>query len=144
MKLVHNKQIWKGIFTYNDGYDEVDQYINVGFQLELIFNDNSFVGTSIDLESQHIFDKPAAVKGFVDDEKISFVLTYPCYYYKDENGTIVLDKEAKHPEIHYLGYWEADQKSICGIWEMKVYEEKNADGYLEALANGGFEMRRIN
>lgn len=144
MKLVHNKQIWKGTFTYKDGYEEAYQYITVDFQMDLIFTNDSFVGTSIDSESQHIFDKPAEVLGFIDDEKISFILNYPCYYYRDENGLIVLDKDFNHPEIHYLGFWEEDKKNVSGIWEMKIYEEEIVDGYLEALATGEFEMQRMN
>lgn len=144
MQLVHNKQIWKGIFTYDDGYDEADQYIDVDFKMELIFTGNSFKGISTDSESRELFDKPADVKGFVDDEKMSFVKNYPCYYYKDDHGQIVLDRESKHPEIHYLGFWDGDKNSVYGTWEMILYEEKYGDGYLEEVATGTFEMRRVH
>ena len=143
MKLVHNHQTWKGVFTYNDGYDEADQYIDIDFKLELIFTDKSFIGISVDSESQGIFDKPAEVKGFVDDEKISFILIYPCYYYKDDNGQIVLDRESRHPDIYYLGFWENEKNWVRGTWEMKIYEEKDGDDYIVELATGEFEMRRV-
>jgi hypothetical protein len=144
MQLVYNKQIWEGIFTYEDGYDEADQYIDVNFKMELIFTDSSFTGFSTDSESKGLFDKPADVKGFVDDEKISFILNYPCSYYKDDNGRLVLDRESKHPEIHYLGFWDGDKNNVYGTWEMKIYEEKHGDDYIEDLATGAFEMRRVN
>jgi len=142
MNIIHNKQIWKGTFTYNEGYDEIDQYIVVNFKMELVFNANSFVGTSTDSESENLFDQPIKVKGFIDDEKISFTLNYPFNYYKDENGIIILNKEIKHPEIHYLGFWEDDKRSISGTWEMTTNEEKYLDGYLEEFTTGEFEMRR--
>lgn len=144
MKIIRNKQVWKGTFTYNEGYDEIDQYKSVNFKMEIVFNDNSFVGTSTDSESESLFNEPAKVKGFTDDEKISFTLNYPCSYYKNDDGKIVLDEENKHPEIHYLGFWEEDKNSVSGNWEMKMYEEKYGDDYLEELATGEFEMRRVN
>ena len=144
MKIVHNNQVWKGTFTYNEGYDEIDQYKTVNFKMEIVFNDRSFIGTSTDSESENLFNEPAKVKGFIDDEKISFTLNYPCCYYKDDDGKIVIDEENKHPEIHYLGFWEEDKNGVSGTWEMKMYEEKYGDDYLEELATGEFEMRRVN
>lgn len=143
MELVYNKQIWQGIFSYRDGYHEDDQFIEVDFNLELIFNGDSFKGFSTDSESKSVFEKPADVKGFVDDEKISFVLDYPCLYYKDDHGQLVLDRESKHPEIHYLGFWDGDKHYVSGTWEMKIYEEKYGNDYIEELATGIFEMHRV-
>lgn len=143
MKIAHNKQTWKGFFTYQDGYESIDQYIEVAFTMELTFNENSFVGISSDSESENAFDEPATVRGFIEEDKISFVLNYPCSYYKDENGKIVLDRNSKHPDIQYLGFFDEDKKSISGTWEMTVYEEKYLDDYLEEIANGEFEMGRV-
>jgi hypothetical protein len=71
-------------------------------------------------------------------------MKYPCLYYKDENGKIVLDKSSEHPDIHYLGFFDDDLKNVSGNWEMVVYEEKYSDGYLEEILNGQFEMRKTN
>lgn len=144
MKIVHNKQIWQGTFTYMDGYDEIDQYTDVSFTMELAFEDNAFEGTSTDVESADIFDKPASVKGFADNDKMSFVLNYPCYYYKNDDGKIVTDESLKHPDIHYLGFFDEDKNSVSGTWEMITYEERHGDYFLEETANGTFEMRRMS
>ncbi len=143
MNIAHDKQTWKGFFTYQDGYELIDQYIEVAFTMELTFNDNSFTGISTDSESENVFDKPATVKGFIDENKISFVKNYPCSYYKDENGKIILDRDSKHPDIHYLGFFDKDKKNISGTWEMTIYEEKHLDDYLEDVATGEFEIRRV-
>lgn len=143
MKIIHSKQIWNGFFTYRDGHDAEDLHLEVPFTMELLFTEDSFTGISSDAEAEEIFDRPATVKGFIEEDRISFVLNYPCHYYKDENDKIVLDRNLKHPEIHYLGYFEDDRKSISGTWEMTVYEEKYFDDYLEEIVNGTFEMRRI-
>ena len=143
MEIVNKKQIWKGFFNYQEDFEDIEQYIEVTFTMELNFNEDSFIGTTTDSESENIFDKPATVKGFIDRNKMSFVINYPCLYYKDENGKIVLDKKTKHPEIRYLGYYDEDYKVISGTWEMTLYEEKNLEDYLEAFAEGQFQMRRV-
>ncbi|WP_299335058.1 hypothetical protein [uncultured Psychroserpens sp.] len=137
-------QEWKGSFTYLEGYETIQQYIDVEFTLEIDITNNSFIGISSDSESKDLFDKPATVKGFIDENKISFVMNYPCLYYKDETGTMRLDQSSEHPDIHYLGFFNDDKTQVNGNWEMTLREEKYMDGYLENIANGEFEMRRIN
>ena len=110
MKIVDSNQIWEGFFTYQDGYEDIDQYIDVDFTMNLIFNGDSFHGTSEDSESKYFFDKPTQVKGFVDGNKISFVLNYPYAYFKDYDGQIFVDKNSKHPEIHYFGIFDETEK----------------------------------
>jgi hypothetical protein len=143
MKITHNKQTWKGFFTYQEGYESIDQYLEVDFSMELTFTDNSFTGISSDSESAAFFDKPATVKGFIVENTISFVKNYPCNYYKNENGEIVLDRDSKHPDIFYLGFFDEDKKCFSGTWEMTLYEEAYGDDFLEEIANGEFEMRRV-
>ena len=48
MKIVDIKQFWKGFFIYMHGYDLVDTYIKVVFQMDLILDGNSFTGASTD------------------------------------------------------------------------------------------------
>lgn len=138
MKIVDNKQTWKGFFTYLNGYEIMDSYIKVEFKMDLIFNDNSFKGTSTDSESENIFVEPIIVKGFIDKDIISFVINYPCYYYKDEDGNLKLDKNLQHPNIEYLGFYDDTEKKYSGTWEMIISE----DGYIEEVANGEFEIYR--
>ena len=143
MKTIHKKQNWKGYFTYLEGYDTIEQYKQVEFTLELTFNDkNSFIGFSTDVESKNAFNKPASVKGFIENDQISFVVKYPCLYYKDQKGNIILDESSEHPDIHYLGFFDDENNIVNGNWEMTVYEEKYADGYLEEILNGEFQMRK--
>ncbi len=143
VRLIENKQIWEGYFTYEDGYEVIDQYIDVKFKMELIFNDNSFVGTSTDSESEGFFDKPINVKGFILDNKISFVVNYPYLYYKNEDGKIIIDKKSKHPEIRYFGIYDEITKKYFGTWEMTMYEEEYLGDYIEEIANGEFEIKRV-
>lgn len=143
MEIVENKQIWKGFFTYLHSYEIIDSYIKVEFQMDLAFSGNSFTGTSTDSESENIFVEPIIVKGFIDKDIISFVINYPCYYYKDEDGHIMLDKNLQHPNIEYLGFYDEIEKKYSGTWEMIISEEAiSEDEYIEEVANGEFEIYR--
>tara|TARA_R100000935_G_scaffold21876_6_gene40575 strand:- start:1004 stop:1438 length:435 start_codon:yes stop_codon:yes gene_type:complete len=144
MKPIYIKQYWKGVFSYLDGYETINQYKEVSFSMEITINDNSFIGTSTDSESKDVFDKPAIVKGFIDDDKMSFIVKYPCAYFKDEDGKIVIDKSLEHPDIHYLGIFDDNKKNVDGNWEMTIYEEKYGDDYLSEILNGEFQMKRMN
>ena len=144
MKIVDHKQTWEGFFTYPSDDDYSDQDLEVTFKMELIFNENSFTGTSRDSESEHIFEEPTIVKGFIEDNKISFILNYPCYYYRDEDGNIQIDKDLPHPIVEYLGYYDEYEKKFSGTWEIIIHEEKiSEDNFLEEFIYGDFEMQRI-
>lgn len=143
MRIVDDKQTWKGFFTYLHTYDLFDTYIEVAFRMDLTFNGNSFIGTSIDSESENIFMESIMVKGFIDNDIISFVKNYPYYYYKDEDGNIIVDKDLEHPNIEYLGFYDQTEKKYAGTWEMIVSEEKiSEDDYREEVVSGEFEICR--
>lgn len=143
MRIVDNEQIWKGFFSYLQGYEILDSYIKVPFKMNLTFNGNSFVGTTIDSESENIFTEPIKVKGFIENDKISFIVNYPYFYFKDENGQILVDKNLKHPNIEYLGFYDEMEKKFSGTWEMIIYEEKITENeYIEEVASGEFEIYR--
>ncbi|AXT49495.1 hypothetical protein D1818_01165 [Aquimarina sp. BL5] len=144
MELVDKKQKWKGQFTYLDGYNTLDQYREVDFMMEIDVNNSSFVGISRDSESKELFDKPASVKGFFDNDMISFVLKYPYSYYRDDHGTLVVEKEYEHPDIQYIGFYDEDLKEYKGNWEIVVDQEAYGTDNLLEVVNGGFELRRVN
>ncbi|WP_298755017.1 hypothetical protein [uncultured Psychroserpens sp.] len=144
MKMNDVKQEWKGFFSYMEGYDAIEQYKKVSFTMEIIIIDNIFEGISIDSESENAFNEPATVKGFIDEAKMSFIMKYPCAYFKDNHGKMILDHSTKHPDIHYLGFFDDTKTQITGNWEMTVYEERYGYDYLEDVLNGDFEMRRTN
>jgi hypothetical protein len=144
MKIVDHNQTWKGFYTYSydDGYTNQD--VEVTFIMELTFNDNSFEGISNNTETENLFTEPTLVKGFIQDNIISFTLNYPCVYYKDENGNIQLDEDSQNHIVEYFGYYDEDEKKFSGTWEIIVSEEKiSEDDYIQEVAYGEFEIQRI-
>lgn len=144
MKVHFQKQIWKGQFSYLAGYDTINQYKEVEFNMELTLENGSISGTSYDDESKDYFDAPAIVKGFYKENTISFILKYPCSYFLNDNDEIELDKNNEHPDIHYLGRIDESGKFIQGTWEITVWDE-DQDLYenIIEIANGEFQMNRI-
>ena len=143
MKIIDSEQIWKGSFSYLEGDDVFDSYIEVSFKMSLTFDGDSFIGTRTDSESESIITEPILVKGFIENDKISFVVNYPYYYYKDENDKILVDKNLSHPNIEYLGYYDQIEKKFSGTWEMIINEEKiTEEEYLEEIIGGEFEIFR--
>ena len=143
MKLVNTKQTWQGIFTHEEGYSDIEQYYEIPFTMEIEINEGSFIGTSTDEESKDLFDQPAKVTGFFEDDMVSFVLKYPHSYYRDDQGNICTEEEYEHPDIQYLGFYDEDLKCYAGNWEMVVDQVAFGSSFLEEVANGSFEMRRI-
>ena len=143
MKLVNTKQTWQGIFSYEEGYSDIQHYYEIPFTMEIEINEGSFIGTSIDEESKDLFDQPAKVTGFFEDDMVSFVLKYPHSYYRDDQGNICVEEEYEHPDIQYLGFYDEDLKCYAGNWEMVVGQVAFGSSFLEDFLNGSFEMRRI-
>ena len=133
-------QNWFGFFTYEESNEETKQEIKVDFTLKINIEGNSFTGTSFDKESINCFDNPAKIKGFMDNEKISFVMKYPYHYFTDKYGQIQTDKNSEHPDIQYLGFFNKEKNQVEGTWEMTLYSESYLDGFLEEVISGRFEM----
>lgn len=143
MKAVYGKQKWEGYFTYGEGYGLDIEDKQVRFILDIEIDEDSFTGTSVDFESKDLFDTPATIKGFFEDDTMSFVLKYPCTYFVDENGSLIIDKNQEHTDIHYFGYLDQDKKVVEGNWEMVTAQEKYDNGYLENILSGDFWIKRV-
>ena len=134
MKLVYLKQNWSGYFTYPI-YDEKGEFVNqehrIPFDMTISIHDNIFIGTAIDQESKHLFDKPAEVKGFIEKNLISFTKQYPCLYFINDQGELAIDPDKPHPEIRYTGFLNDDKNEIMGKWEMSIEPEQGDWGEFE-------------
>ncbi|MBX2827453.1 MAG: hypothetical protein KTR22_04790 [Flavobacteriaceae bacterium] len=142
MKIVSSRETWKGHFTYEVGYDENNQYLEVPFSMQIVVENDAFFGTSVDEESKHLFDTPTGVTGFFGDNTISFVLKYPYSYYRDEDGTLVAEKNMAHPDVHYYGAYDEVTKTYSGRWEITYEVEERIDGDVQEVFWGYWELRR--
>tara|TARA_R110002049_G_scaffold43826_10_gene128808 strand:+ start:344 stop:802 length:459 start_codon:yes stop_codon:yes gene_type:complete len=112
---------WEGCFLYLVENINYDVPIVVGFSILVEIKNDSFIGTHSDEESAHLFDEDSIIKGYLEDNFISFTLNYPYLYFIDDYGNHKTDKSKDHPEIHYFGNFDMETNSYIGSWEL--YEE---------------------
>jgi hypothetical protein len=104
----------------------------------------SFHGIVWEEEFSGITGKHLSVKGFIDEDHISFVKKYPCLYEGDENGKVIIDETKSGHEVIYDGYWNEEQGIWIGEWEVEGetqifhFEKIMTDVYV-----GAFEMKIV-
>ncbi|HYG15944.1 MAG TPA: hypothetical protein VEC12_09345 [Bacteroidia bacterium] len=109
---------WKGYFEFGEGYDEGIAGKKGYFIATLTEKNGVIEGTSQDTEGEGVVGEPATVKGFIEGDMISFVKTYPCKYFYDEDGNLIKDAEAGPHEVTYVGYFNSGTLSFTGNWEI--------------------------
>lgn len=109
--------------TYQGNYFEIDQNgseVPFVFRMDVEMDEKlSFKGTVWEDEFSGITGKLLTVKGFIDEDHISFVKKYPCSYEFDENGKIIIDESKRGHEVIYDGYWDDENKNWTGEWEVE-------------------------
>ena len=144
-----NRQKFKGFFSYtNQDENGIEFEESVNFEMELEFNQGSFKGTTIDEETKDLFNEPITVEGFIEDEMINFVVTYPNNYYFDlEQNKLVVEKNKAYPGCEYLGSYNKDSNKFEGEWRLPI-EQNNIGSlqtdYTELYDSGNWEMKRIS
>jgi hypothetical protein len=93
----------KGHFVYGEPYPDPIKGTSVSFEVEWTLIDGIINGICVDDEGKKVFDTPASIRGFIDDNTISFIKKYPKYFEIDETGNTRISDELPAPEIHYYG-----------------------------------------
>jgi hypothetical protein len=124
---------WTGEYTYGKGYPEEDQGTSVVFNLVMNYEEGDITGSCTDDESLKIFDKPATIQGFIDNDFISFIKKYPSLWTIDEKGNAQIFEDIPPIEIHYYGHF-ADNK-FSGEWDMSFeIEDEHGDSHFASCA----------
>ncbi len=133
---------WTGEFVYGEEYGNIAGE-KATFMLFVDKNENnSFEGRAFDIDGTGVNNEVATVRGFLENESISFIKQYPTMLTFQEDGTLEKHKSKASPEIHYTGEYIESKKSFIGEWEMVIDEVKQGDEYLEYLCTGTWEMRK--
>ncbi len=114
--------------------------------MEVEMDKGSFTGFRVDDESKDLFTDLVKVKGFIEDDFISFVVEYPYDYYVDlETGEAFVYSDVKHPGVNYEGTRDKQTGIYNGEWQILVSEEPdraNPGDYIDEFVSGTWEMRR--
>ncbi|MCT4561070.1 MAG: hypothetical protein N4A41_06805 [Crocinitomicaceae bacterium] len=134
------KRTWIG--NYID-VDKDEKVFEIPFRIDVELAENlSFTGKAWEEEFYELTNMLIDVKGFILDDHISFINTYPCYYGVDGNMDIYVNKNEKGHQVIYDGYWNQDRGIWGGTWEIKMnIVFKTHDYYEEEISQGQFEMR---
>ena len=134
-------QVWKGKFSYNP--EEYGIVEDVDFELYVELKDGKFEGKVYDDEFRELCDQLAIVKGFIEENRIHFVVTYPISYSMDENDQVQIDPNKKGHDVIYNGFLNPNRGKWEGEWEIMEEEpiEGSGDVY-QYHSTGGWEMEK--
>jgi hypothetical protein len=96
---------WEGFFEYGKGYETGLTGVKRAFQLTLVSKGGQLDGSCTDDE----LEDPVPIWGFVHKEMISFI------------------KKTTH-DIHYMGVYDARDRSFTGTWEIDAGKGKTSSG----------------
>jgi hypothetical protein len=134
---------WVGHFAYGQEYGEDIAGETVQFRLFVdSFKNGQFTGRSVDLEGIGANYEIAQVKGYIDEDFISFTTEFPHLYGLNEAGNTLEDKNKQHPVVSYSGEYNTNTQTFAGQWELRMEIAPVGEYWLEDIATGTWEMRR--
>ncbi len=129
---------WQGQYTYGDTYTDEYKGRSVSFTISWDNTDGTIKGTCIDKD--HPFGLTANIEGFIEENFISFIKTYPCYWEIDENNEPRIIRDKPSQVIHYSGFFTDDH--FEGEWEIP-FSYKTPDGdMIELFYEGIWTLSR--
>ncbi len=133
---------------YQGNYYQIDKSGNnlpFLFRMEVELDKNfSFNGTVWEEEFTEMSGKHLSVKGFIDNDHISFVKQYPCLYKIDEKWKVNIDVSKRGHAVIYDGYWDESIGSWIGEWEVEGESEFLLFGRIRTeIFIGNFEMKQL-
>ena len=129
-----------GYYYFGSDYGNELHGERVKFMLFLTQNNFKLEGTSVDYEGKTVHFVKANIKGFIQNDFISFIKQYPVTLIFDDDNNLITDESKPSPEIHYTGYFNQNTKIFSGKWEMVIHRESDHMGDMEYLSTGKWEM----
>lgn len=115
MNLIDN---WTGYYEYGEGYPLPQFGERVQILVNLQGNNDNFIGTIKEKESEHSVPLDATIKGFSENEFISFVKKYPKTPRFKNFGSSEIVMDSGQLEIEHYGYIDSEFDSLYGSWSI--------------------------
>jgi hypothetical protein len=115
MNLIDN---WIGFYEYGEGYSLPQFGERVNISVNFQGNNDSFIGTVKEEESEFSVPLEAKIKGFFENEFISFIKKYPKIPRLKKQGSSEIKIEGGQLEIEHAGYIDSEFDSIYGTWSL--------------------------
>lgn len=133
---------WTGEYTYVEGYPEELKGKSVVFKLIISNTEGEIIGTCTDDEADKVFTEPATIKGFIDNNIISFIKKYPYHWETDEDGNSIVFENTPSVEIHYYGNFQNGRFS--GDWDMSMDVMTEDEKWMPFTCEGTWSMEKDN
>ena len=132
---------WEGYYEYGAGYTLPHFGQRVKMTAFIEGNSDSFTGTIEEEQSDFSVNYPSTIKGFCEEDFISFVKTYPVYPVLDVEGQTSLIKEEGNLEVHYEGFLDFENKALYGTWTIvELFSAENGE-HFESVCEGIWMLR---
>ena len=132
---------WTGEYKYGGEYPEIEG-TTVAFEIQMTEQDGIISGTCIDEDTKEIFKDPIKIKGFIDGNVISFIKTYPYYYFLDKDGKIVIDNSMPPHSVSYSGSLNDRKDSCAGDWEITADSQTFGEFIIDDIMTGTWKMEK--
>ncbi len=139
MNLIDN---WKGYYEYGEGYTLPQFGKRITLFVNLQGNNDNFIGTTKEESSEFSIPLEAKIKGFSENEFISFVKKYPKNPQLKELGSTDIIMKNGALEIEHNGYIDSNFDSMYGSWSITENMLLN-DGYEEITSYGIWMLKRV-
>ena len=133
---------WKGVIVYGPEYEE-DENQELYFTVDITQDLEQFTGIAKDTSGLGCNPDSATIKGFVDNNTISFVKQYASTLTFDENGNEVVEKGKPSPIVNYWGEYDTTLHKFVGGWEICVDAQQFGEGWFEEVFTGTWSMQRF-
>ena len=115
MNLIDN---WEGYYEYGEGYPLPQFGERVKIYVNLQGSNDSFIGKVKEENSDNSVPLEATIKGFSENEFISFIKKYPKVPRLKDIGSSDIVMESGQLEIEHYGYIDAEFDAIYGTWSI--------------------------
>ncbi|MBR9845395.1 MAG: hypothetical protein GYB35_04410 [Algicola sp.] len=139
MNLIDN---WEGYYEYGEGYTLPQFGERVNILVNLQGSNESFIGTVKEEKSDYSVPADATIKGFSENEFISFVKKYPVHPRLKTLGGSEIIVENGQLEIEHYGYIDPKFDAIYGTWSITEKNASNIDFEPETVF-GTWLLRRV-
>ncbi|MCW3467007.1 hypothetical protein [Chitinophaga nivalis] len=134
---------WQGYYIYDPAFGEKLSAEKVLFKLSLTdTGDDHFEGVCHDVNSPVSQNNTATIKGFVEDDFISFTKAYRQFFLITDDNQVVPHTALKTPELSYYGHYDPINEVFSGDWELIGRLHAHPDGDYAEITTGTWEMRR--
>lgn len=134
---------WIGEFEYGPLYGDELYGQKASFELTIEENkQGEFSGTCIDLDGIGAHDSIADIKGFRDNNFISFVKEYPKHLNFDLDNNLVENQNMLQSSLSYKGTYNPFTGKFTGEWEIHSIWKTDNGGTQEDIVYGTWDMKR--